>query len=172
MSDRKFGAVDAFGGEDSGHGRRRPVHFSTKERFDTSSIVFVTICAKDRKKIFCSDEVHELMCRSWIRADHYRVGRYVIMPDHIHFFCAPAMREASLGKWVKYWKALVSKEWPVLDQQPIWQVDYWDRQLRCGEHYSEKWEYVRSNPVRAGLVECADNWPFQGAMNDLRWFGM
>ena len=109
MSDCKFGAMDAFGGKDSGHVRRHPAHFSVTERFNTSSIVFVTVCSKDRKKIFCSDVAHELICESWKSADHYRVGRYVIMPDHIHFFCAAATREASLRKWVKYWKAFLER---------------------------------------------------------------
>jgi len=27
---------------------------------------------------------------------------------------------------------------------------------------SEKWNYVRDNPVRAGLVENAEAWPYQG----------
>ena len=151
--------------------RKRPAHFAVKERFNTSNIIFVTVCSKDRKKIFCEDNAHDLIRNSWLRADHFRVGRYVIMPNHIHFFCAPSAKDASLANWVKYWKTLVSREWPVLDQQPIWQVDYWDRQLRSGEHYSEKCEYIRNNPVRAGLIEHADDWRFQGVMNELRWFG-
>jgi hypothetical protein len=30
-----------------------------------------------------------------------------------------------------------------------------------------KWLYVRNNPVRHGLVEHPDDWPFQGVMNIL-----
>lgn len=41
--------------------------------------------------------------------------------------------------------------------------------MRNGDQYHEKWLYVRENPVRAGLVTDADEWPFQGDINVLRW---
>jgi hypothetical protein len=47
--------------------------------------------------------------------------------------------------------------------------DSWDTQLRRHESYDSKWEYVINNPVRAGLVKEPDDWPFQGALNVLRW---
>jgi len=34
--------------------------------------------------------------------------------------------------------------------------------IRHSESYSEKWEYVRQNPVRAALVANADDWHCQG----------
>ncbi len=33
---------------------------------------------------------------------------------------------------------------------------------RHSESYAEKWEYLRQNPVRAGLVKDPDEWPWQG----------
>ena len=51
----------------------------------------------------------------------------------------------------------------------MFQRDCWDRQLRTGEIYTQKWEYVRNNPVRKGLVANADGWPYQGRMNILEW---
>ena len=54
-------------------------------------------------------------------------------------------------------------------KSPIFQRDCWDTQLRRGENYHEKWEYVRNNPVRRGLVANADEWPFGGVLNDLLW---
>jgi hypothetical protein len=37
-----------------------------------------------------------------------------------------------------------------------------DHVLRTNESYSQTWNYVRENPVRAGLVESAADWPYQG----------
>ncbi|MEO6971176.1 MAG: hypothetical protein ABI217_09810 [Chthoniobacterales bacterium] len=51
----------------------------------------------------------------------------------------------------------------------LWQRHHWDRQLRKGESYDDKWEYVRSNPVRHGLVTDAGAWPYQGELSELRW---
>lgn len=66
-----------------------------------------------------------------------------------------------------YWKRLVAFE----QQTSFWQKNYWDTQLRHHENYVSKWNYVRNNPVRAGLVGHADAWPFQGELNLLRWHG-
>ena len=74
-----------------------------------------------------------------------------------------------MQKWAAFWKSKVSDHWPHPEQHPIGQVDCWDRQLRRGENYSSKWEYVRNNPVRHGLVEGAEEWPYQGELNILDW---
>jgi hypothetical protein len=44
-----------------------------------------------------------------------------------------------------------------------------DTQMRAGEQYSVKWDYVRHNPVRAGLCQAPGEWPFQGELNALPW---
>ena len=41
--------------------------------------------------------------------------------------------------------------------------------MRSGDQYHEKWLYVCENPMRAGLVEDAEAWPFQGELNVLQW---
>ena len=50
-----------------------------------------------------------------------------------------------------------------------WQTDCWDTQLRSAEHYHERWEYVRLNPVRKELVNRVEDWPWQGELDVLRW---
>ena len=52
---------------------------------------------------------------------------------------------------------------------PFWQRGFFDYVMRSRESYSEKWEYVRNNPVRAGFVVEADAWPFQGEIAELRF---
>ena len=37
--------------------------------------------------------------------------------------------------------------------KPHWQEGFFDHVLRSEESYAEKWEYVRLNPVRAGLCQ-------------------
>ena len=150
--------------------RRHPAHQMVFEQVNRSTIIFVTVCAKDRKPIFAKPIIHDLIVQSWHKAHLWIVGRYIIMPDHIHFFCTPTLHEyPALKKWIQYWKALVSRKWPVLNEQPIWQQDFWDTQLRTGDSYSEKWHYMQNNPVRAGFVEKAEDWPFQGELEKLFW---
>jgi len=61
----------------------------------------------------------------------------------------------------------VSRAWPQGRETPIWQRDYWDRQLRRDESYAQKWDYVVNNPVRHGYVACAEDWRYQGELNVL-----
>ena len=48
--------------------------------------------------------------------------------------------------------------------KPLWQPGFFDHVLRNDESYAQKWEYVRHNPVRAGLADSADEWPYQGTI--------
>lgn len=50
-----------------------------------------------------------------------------------------------------------------------WQSLHWDTRLRRSESYTEKWHYIRENPVKAGLVLNPEDWPYQGMLNVLRW---
>ena len=151
-------------------GRGEPIHLPPKSLLNSPIIIFVTVCAQGRRRILCREEAHRLLMDSWTEADAWGVGKYVVMPDHLHLFCAPRDgRNVTPGRWVQYWKALVSRRWPRPKEQPIWQRSFWDTQLRRSERYEEKWEYVRANPVRKRLAEAPELWPYQGEMNVLRW---
>lgn len=151
--------------------RKHPVHQPVYERFNTPVIVLVTVCTKGRKPILANAAAHEALLAAWHLADSWLVGRYVIMPDHVHLFCAPgevvAMRP--LLQWVSYWKSQAARNWPRPEDAPIWQRHFWDTQLRRGENYDQKWDYVVQNPVRAGLVANAADWPYAGVLHELRW---
>jgi REP element-mobilizing transposase RayT len=49
----------------------------------------------------------------------------------------------------------------------VWQEEFFDHVLRSSESYGQKWDYVKENPVRAGLVESSDEWPWQGEIESL-----
>jgi putative transposase len=89
------------------------------------------------------------------------------MPDHIHLFAAPGRKPLPFDNWVRYWKSQFSKAHRVSAHR--WQTDHWDTRLRTFASYDDKWNYVRLNPLRHGLVRDADEWPYQGELNELRW---
>jgi len=45
-------------------------------------------------------------------------------------------------------------------QQWEWQPGCFDRLLRSDKDLGNKWIYVQENPVRAGLIQRAEDWPF------------
>lgn len=149
--------------------RRRPAHAVPIDRHNRSTIIFLTVCVKNRQPILANDRMHGVLRAKWISANHWLVGRYMIMPDHIHLFCAPGSIEPKpLGNWIRYWKRNVCKAIGAAEGT-LWQRDFWDVQLRGSDSYALKWEYVRNNPVRAGLVARPEDWPYQGELDILRW---
>jgi REP element-mobilizing transposase RayT len=150
--------------------RKRPAHFHPIRLPNRSIIVFVTVCTWSRRPLLACPEGNDHLRRIWVSAPSWLVGRYVLMPDHLHLFCAPGSTHiSSLAGWVKYWKSLAATTWPGSRVGRLWQRDFWDTQLRIGESYAAKWEYVRRNPVRAGLVTDPDEWPYQGELKVLHW---
>ncbi len=89
------------------------------------------------------------------------------MPDHIHLFAGTHDGQIALENWVRYWKSQFTKRHGRPEHR--WQSGYWDTRLRGNESYESKWEYVRNNPVRHGLVRRVEDWEFQGTINDLPW---
>ena len=149
--------------------RKHPAHHPPVEREDQPTVLFITTCVKGRRSILARDEIHALLRRVWTCADHWQVNRYMIMPDHIHFFCCPATRETSYRTWREFWRWTATCEWPDPNEKPIWQRDDWDVQIRSAEHFREKWHYVRENPVRKGLVQRAEDWPYTGIVFPFTW---
>jgi len=151
--------------------RKTPVHYCVQDDGRKPIIVYVTVCTDKRKNILCGENARGLLLKAWHAAHFWNVGRYMIMPDHIHLFCVPvALHSSGLEKWVKYWKTCVSREWLNPEEKPVWQKSFWDTQLRSSDRYDEKWEYVRENPVRAGLCSKSHDWPWQGELNVLEWY--
>ena len=140
-------------------------------------IYFVTTCTRNRREILACDDVANILISEW-RAAHERhgwaVGRYVIMSDHVHFFCRAELDAKTLSEFVGNWKSWTSRAIKalVLPRSPpaattLWQREFFDHVLHSAESYSEKWNYVRDNPVRAGLVSTADKWKYAGEIEVL-----
>ena len=131
-------------------------------------IYFVTFCTSQRKPILANAAVHAAF-RQYAEKGEPRgiaIGRYVIMPDHIHCFIRMAPQH-TLGTTVRMMKRTLSAA--IVEPLPHWQPGFFDHLLRHRESYSEKWDYVYRNPVRAGLVERPEDWAFQGEVVSIRY---
>lgn len=42
----------------------------------------------------------------------------------------------------------------------FWQPEYWDRFIRDEKHMANALDYIMNNPVKAGLVKVAEDWPW------------
>ena len=66
--------------------------------FTEYPIYYLTACTYDRRQILARRAVHETFINFGLRAVGYGVwvGRYVIMPDHIHLFAGFGPESISL----------------------------------------------------------------------------
>jgi putative transposase len=131
------------------------------------TIAFLTVCTFQRQTGLATTEVHNALVETWASADRWLVGHYLIMPDHIHLFCSPQTHDFSIEQWITYWKRQFRK---ICKLAPRFQSRGFHHRLRRGESYDAKVEYVRQNPIRAGLVKTAEEWEFKGQLNTLPWW--
>jgi REP element-mobilizing transposase RayT len=140
--------------------------------FVRSPIYFVTACTQNRRNILATPAIHETFLRFGQEGPSHGawMGAYVIMPDHLHLFVATEDEQITISTWMKSWKNTISK---TLRENgvapPHWQKTFFDHLLRSSESYSEKWNYVRENPVRPRLVASAEDWPYVGEVFALQY---
>jgi REP element-mobilizing transposase RayT len=76
------------------------------------------------------------------------------MPDHLHgivTFPSKFQPRKSISDW---------KRWLAGRLHIQWQDGYFDHRLRSIESACEKADYIRMNPIRAGLVAAPSEWPY------------
>lgn len=122
------------------------------------AIYFITICCQTRGvDQLTKPEISHLLLES-VAYRHRKVDWYMhlalLMPDHAHFIISFPERAKNMNTVISKWK-----EWTAKSLKIKWQRDFFEHRLRRDESFEEKTEYVRANPVRAGLVADADQWP-------------
>jgi hypothetical protein len=72
---------------------------------------FVTFNTYKPQRFLARPEVHEVFCTfcSKAQAHDIAVGRYVIMPDHVHLFAAFPIDEIALPSWVQSRRTVIGK---------------------------------------------------------------
>jgi putative transposase len=77
----------------------------------------------------------------------------LLMPDHLHALVSfPTSKD--MKTVVTEWKKYAAHEFGI-----SWQRDFFDHRLRNDESLRDKEDYIRMNPVRAGLVNRPEDWP-------------
>ncbi len=91
-------------------GRKSLPHLAPMEFPNQSILQFVSCNVARRRPLLANAETHSLLLSAWEKANHWLVGRYVIMPDHVHFFCAPKLFPITpLKRWMEFWRADVTR---------------------------------------------------------------
>jgi REP element-mobilizing transposase RayT len=91
---------------------------------------------------------------------------WVIMPNHVHLLFTPHTNVSSLLCSLKGYSARQANQLLGCTGQPFWQDESYDRLVRNNEESRRIERYIVNNPVKAGLVESAEEFPWSSAAVD------
>ena len=137
--------------------------------FDRTPLYFVTFNTWNRNRLLATAAVHKAFCdyAHKNQSRGFAMGCYVIMPDPIHLFVRIGV-EQKLSQYIRLMKQVLTKQIRLVAvADRVWQPGFFDHVMRSSESSTEKWAYVRMNPVRAGLVDHPDKWPFAGELETI-----
>jgi len=129
------------------------------EWVSTEATFFITINCQQRDSIqLTRDGIPPALFDT---IDHYLASRrwwpemVLLMPDHLHALVSFSWDTGQginkvIGDWKRYAATTLGIEW---------QRDFFDHRIRSESDHAATWDYIRENPVRAGLVEAHDKWP-------------
>ena len=88
---------------------------------------------------------------------------YVILPDHFHLLIQPndksnfsQIMHSLKSRFTRAFK----KKKNITDHLNLWQRRFWEHQLRDEHDLQMHVDYIHFNPVKHGLTERPDQWPW------------
>ena len=95
----------------------------------------------------------------------FRLYAYVIMNNHLHIVLQP-MQDSTLSEIMRDFKKWTSRHnRPKGDADALWERRYDDNQIASQTELRRIIEYIHQNPVRAGLVNKAEDYFWSSARN-------
>jgi putative transposase len=86
--------------------------------------------------------------------EKWHVHLLLLMPDHLHLIVTPCLGH-SLSSLIADWKRYLCRTYRINFQR-----NFFDHRIRNTENFNAQCQYVRENPVRAGLVRSTEDWPW------------
>lgn len=106
-------------------------------------------------------KVVESITRSAV-ASGFELLAFTVMPDHVHLLVLGTEDGSNAVRFVQRFKQLSGYAYSRQFGARLWAARFYDHTLRLAEDVLPVARYVIENPVAAGLVAHADEWPFTG----------
>jgi len=130
----------------------------------SQELYFITInCLSRGPNQLCLPERGEALLESACfrhAQAHWFIHLFLLMPDHLHAILSFPKAGPGIQRTVSSWKGWTAKQCRI-----EWQRDFFEHRLRNDESASQKWDYIRRNPVRVGLVKEPVEWPWSLRMD-------
>lgn len=125
----------------------------------TNSTVLITTNIQSRRKIFSNPAYAREAIDSLYRVQElypFTLYGFVIMPDHCHLLLKVPEGQ-SLSAVMRVWKGGVAHN---IGQGPVWQSRF---DAKTARKRDGALQYIHWNPVRAGLVDSPEKYPWSSA---------
>src|SRR5271165_6263848 len=127
---------------------------------------FLTFSCYRRLPFLASPRARDLFKRALeqarVRYGFYVAG-YVVIPEHVHLLMSEPER-GTLASAVQAIKQSVSRKL-IGDNEHFWQARYYDFNVWTARKRIEKLRYIHRNPVKRGLVDKPEDWPWSSFRN-------
>lgn len=120
---------------------------------------FFTVVTKNRAPILIEPQVRALLREALTRVRSARpltIDAWILLPDHIHAIWTLPDGDADFSTRWQEIKRFVSRELG----QPIWQPRFWEHTVRDDMDFQNHMDYLHYNPVKHGLCEAVNQWPY------------
>jgi REP element-mobilizing transposase RayT len=133
---------------------------------ELGQVYFITWRCRTGERLFPEERFLVLDSLKYWEGRKWSVLAAVIMPDHVHALvrCLPHPDGGMyhLAEVLHSFKSFSAHQ--VLKQRgktgKIWQDERYDRMVRDEAEFLEKWNYLRNNPVKKGLAENSEDYPW------------
>ncbi len=155
----------------------KPYHPPRNQRLDpqlyqqAGHITFITIRAYLNQAPFVHAALNQMIIDT-LREEQERqsclVFTYCLMPEHLHYLPGPKLDGVSVLTLSDQFKGkTTNRSWQCGWRGKLWQPRYFDHIARHEESLLKIAEYILNNPVRKGLVDRPEDWPWSGHLTPL-----
>jgi putative transposase len=139
-----------------------------KHRTRPGATYFVTTDTWQRRALFHNSGLASIVEEAifyYRDQGSFRVHRYVVMPDHLHVVLTPG-ETTTLDKAVQLIKGGSSHKIGKRPGMrfPVWHAGFTEHQIRDQRDFDLHVRYIDENPVKAGLAEKAEDYPYGSAI--------
>src|SRR5262245_25056730 len=120
------------------------------------AVYFLTFCTYTRLKAFVDADVVASTLEQFRRTaaiEQFAILAYCVMPDHVHLLVRGLATTSNLKSFAKMAKQRSGGIYRRRGGVRLWQEGYFERLLRDEDEAGAIAQYLRENPIRAGLGE-------------------
>ena len=130
-------------------------------------IFFITTVTWQRRLLFSSERASRLFLDTlfgYRNRGIFELYEFVVMPDHVHLILAPTPA-TSLERALQFIKGGYSHRYmkETGSHAEIWERSFTNHRIRDWGDYEKHRRYVHLNPVRAGLCQLPQDYPYSSA---------